>query len=28
MMGAPSELPDDQLLEAGIKVIKRKKKII
>lgn len=28
MMGAPSELPEQQLIEAGIKVVKKKKKII
>jgi aspartyl-tRNA synthetase len=28
MMGAPSELPDEQLIEAGIKVVKKKKRVI
>jgi len=28
MMGAPSELEDKQLLEAGIKIVKKKKKIV
>ena len=28
MMGSPSELDEKQLLEAGIKVMKKKKKLI
>lgn len=28
MMGAPSELPEEQLVEAGIKVVKKKKKVV
>jgi aspartyl-tRNA synthetase len=28
MMGAPSELGDEQLLEAGIKIVKKEKKTV